>query len=67
MNRTDCGHFEFKSIIEEGKKIKIPSCKIGKMKGITGCSDYCEWFEPLGPEIPNPPMPPENPEPLQPP
>jgi hypothetical protein len=66
MDRTNCSHFEYKYIKEEGKKIKIPSCKIGKMKGIKGCDEYCEWFESLGPDIPRPPMPPEPPGPLKP-
>ena len=66
MNRTDCAHFEYKYIKEEGKKIKIPSCKIGKIKGTSGCGEYCEWFESLEPEIPRPPMPPEPPGPLKP-
>ena len=64
MDRNDCGHFEYKIIDEKGKKLRIPSCKIGKMKGVNGCSDYCEWFEPIGPEIPTPPL---SPEPFNPP
>ncbi|UCF49769.1 MAG: hypothetical protein JSU91_08470 [Thermoplasmatales archaeon] len=67
MDRTDCAHFEYKYFEEEGKKIKIPSCKIGRMKGVNGCEEYCEWFELVGPEIPNPPTPPEPPGPLKPP
>ena len=67
MDRTDCAHFEYKYIKEEGKKIKVPSCKIGKMKGTSGCDGYCEWFEPLGPRIPRPPMPSDPPGPLKPP
>ena len=67
MDRTNCLHFEYKNIEKKDEKIKTPSCKIGKMKGVSGCSEYCEWFEPLGPEIPSPPMPPEHPNPLKPP
>ncbi len=66
MDRNDCIHFEYKTIEDEGKKIKTPSCKIGKMKGTSGCGEYCEWFESLGPGI-RPPMPPEPPGPLKPP
>ena len=66
MDRTDCSHFEYKIIEEGGKKIKIPSCKIGKMKGISGCDEYCEWFELIGPEIPSPPLPTDPSEPLKP-
>jgi hypothetical protein len=58
MDRTDCVHFEYKYIKEGGKKVKIPTCKIGRMKGVNGCDEYCEWFEKVGPEIPNPPVPP---------
>ena len=67
MDRTDCVHFEYKYFEGKDKKYKIPSCKIGKIKGTSGCDDYCKWFEPIGPEIPNPPMPPEPPGPLKPP
>lgn len=66
VDRTNCTHFEYKEIEEKGKRVKIPSCKIGKMKGIGGCEGYCEWFEPLGPEIPSPPMPLEPDGPLEP-
>jgi hypothetical protein len=66
VDRTNCTHFEFKEIGEKGKHVKIPSCKIGKMKGFGGCEEYCEWFETIGPEIPKPPAPPEPPEPLKP-
>jgi len=66
MDRTDCVHFEYKNIITKGKKIKIPSCKIGKMKGFSGCDGYCEWFEKLGPEIPKPPAVPEPTDPFKP-
>jgi hypothetical protein len=66
MDRTDCSHFEYKIIKDREKDIKIPSCKIGKMKGTSGCDEYCEWFEKIGPEIPSPPMPPEPPGPLKP-
>lgn len=67
VDRTDCAHFEYKFVEKEGKRIKIPACKIDKMKGTEGCQDYCEWFEPLGPDIPRPPHPPEPPGPLKPP
>ncbi|UCD14659.1 MAG: hypothetical protein JSW60_04355 [Thermoplasmatales archaeon] len=67
VDRTDCVHFEYKFVEERGKKIKIPSCKISKMKGVGGCQEYCEWFEPTEPGIPGPPMPPEPPGPLKPP
>ena len=43
MDRTDCAHFEYKYFEEGDKKIKIPSCKIGKMKGVSGCDEYCEF------------------------
>ena len=66
MDKTDCVHFKYEYIKEKDKKFEIPTCKIGKMKGTSGCGEYCEWFEPLGPEIPRPPMPPEPPEPLKP-
>ena len=66
MDRNDCSHFEYKEIDEEGKKIKTPTCKIGKMKGVGGCEEYCEWFDQIGPEIPTPPMPPGSPGPLNP-
>jgi hypothetical protein len=42
MDRTDCVHFEYKYIKEGGKKVKIPTCKIGRMKGVNGCDEYCE-------------------------
>jgi hypothetical protein len=70
VDRADCVHFEYKYLEEKGKRVKIPTCKIGKMKGIEGCQEYCEWFEPLDPRIPRPPMPPgppEHPDPLRPP
>ena len=59
MDRTDCKNFEYKYMEEKGKRVKTSSCKIGKMKGTGGCQEYCEWFEPLGPEIPRPPIPPK--------
>jgi hypothetical protein len=66
MDRINCIHFEYKYFGENDKKIIIPSCKIGKMKGTSGCDEYCEWFESKGPEIPTPPISPEPPEPLKP-
>jgi hypothetical protein len=68
MDRTDCSHFEYKEIEEGGKKVKTPACKIGKMKGVGGCEEFCEWFDPIGPEIPRPPMPgpPGPPDPMDP-
>ena len=70
VDRIDCEHFEYKYFEDKGKRVKIPTCKIGKMKGTEGCQEYCEWFELKGPEIPGPPMPlwsPEPPGPLRPP
>ncbi len=67
MNKTDCIHFKYEYVKEKDKSIKIPSCKIGKMKGNSGCDEYCEWFESIGPDIPRPPMPPDSPGPLRPP
>lgn len=67
MDRVDCVHFEYKRVEGKGKRVKIPSCKIGKMRGIGGCEDYCEWFALVEPDIPEPPMHPEPPEPIEPP
>ncbi len=63
VDRIDCAHFEYKNLKEKDKLVKIPTCKIGKMKGTTGCQEYCEWFEPIEPGIPGPPIPPGPPEP----
>lgn len=65
MDRTDCIYFEYKYNDEGGEKIKRPSCKIGKMRVANSCDEYCEWFELIGPEIPNPPTTPEPSSPLK--
>ncbi len=43
VDRIDCAHFEYKYLLEKGKRVKIPTCKIGKMKGTKGCQEYCEY------------------------
>ena len=66
VDRIECIHFEHVIVDVDGNRIKVPSCRIGKMRGLNGCDNYCEWFEPKEPNIPNPPIFPDEPEPLNP-